>query len=70
MGALLVESTDGRRFRIGSGFSDAQRRKPPALGSWITYRFRGLHDSGLPRFATFLRVRSDADLNTPPPPNR
>lgn len=70
MGALLVESADGLRFRIGSGFSDAQRRKPPALGSWITYRFRGLHDSGLPRFATFLRVRSDADLNTPPPPTR
>jgi DNA ligase-1 len=67
MGALLVEGADGRRFRIGSGFSDAQRREPPALGSWITYRFRGLHDSGLPRFATFLRVRSDADLNTPTP---
>ncbi len=70
MGALLVENTDGRRFRIGSGFSDAQRRKPPALGSWITYRFRGLHDSGLPRFATYLRLRSDADLNTPPPLTR
>jgi DNA ligase-1 len=70
LGALLVESADGRLFRIGSGFSDAQRREPPALGSWITYRFRGLHDSGLPRFATFLRVRSDADLNTPTPPAR
>lgn len=70
LGALLVESADGRRFRIGSGFSDAQRRAPPELGSWITYRFRGLHDSGLPRFATFLRVRSDADLNTPTPPAR
>jgi DNA ligase-1 len=65
MGALLVESPDGRRFRIGSGFSDAQRRDPPPPDTWITYRFRGLHGSGLPRFATYLRVRSDFDLNTP-----
>jgi DNA ligase-1 len=31
----------------------------------VTYRYRGLHDSGLPRFATFLRIRSDADLSAP-----
>lgn len=62
MGALQVETPDGRRFRIGSGFSDAQRRQPPPVGQWITYRYRGLHDSGLPRFATFLRVREDAAL--------
>jgi DNA ligase-1 len=65
MGALLVQSPDGRRFRIGSGFSDALRKQPPPVGAWVTYRFRGLHDSGLPRFATFLRIRSDADLSSP-----
>ncbi|MBA4260687.1 MAG: DNA ligase [Comamonadaceae bacterium] len=70
LGALLVESADGRRFRIGSGFSDTLRREPPALGTWITYRFRGLHESGLPRFATYLRVRSDTDLNPPEPLSR
>jgi DNA ligase-1 len=59
MGALLVELPDGRRMRIGSGFTDADRRDPPAVGSWISYRFRGTHDSGLPRFATFLRRRPD-----------
>lgn len=63
VGALQVETADGRRFRIGSGLSDAQREHPPAVGSWITYRYRGLHDSGLPRFATFLRVRADAELD-------
>ena len=42
------------------GFSDAQRANPPPVGAWVTYRFRGLHqDSGLPRFASFLRVRAD-----------
>ncbi|WP_198970075.1 DNA ligase [Xylophilus sp. ASV27] len=59
LGALLVETPDGRRFRIGSGLSDAQRRHPPAVGTWISYRLRGTHDSGLPRFATFLRERPD-----------
>lgn len=67
MGALQVELADGRSVRIGSGFSDAQRRKPPAVGTWITYRYRGLHGSGLPRFATFLRVREDMGLNGPLP---
>lgn len=61
-GALRVRSADGREFHIGSGLSDALRRNPPALGTWITYRHRGLNDSGLPRFATWLRVRTDQSL--------
>jgi DNA ligase 1 len=63
MGALLVQTPEGLRFRIGSGFTDEQREQPPPMGSWITYRFRGQNGSGLPRFATFVRVRTDADLN-------
>ena len=64
LGALLVEmpTTDGKsglRFKLGTGFSDSQRTAPPAVGSQITYRFRGLNDSGIPRFASFMRVRED-----------
>ena len=60
LGALMVETPEGRRFALGTGFTDAQRADPPPVGSWVTYRFRGLHEgSGLPRFASFLRVRSD-----------
>lgn len=59
MGALLVEMPSGQRFRLGAGFSDADRQHPPPLGSWVTYRFRGTHDGGLPRFASFMRVRED-----------
>ena len=60
LGALMVETPEGRRFALGTGFTDAQRADPPPIGSWVTYRFRGLHEgSGLPRFASFLRVRSD-----------
>lgn len=56
LGALLVETPDGLRFKLGSGFTDEQRSQPPALGSQVTYRFRGLNTSGIPRFASFMRV--------------
>ena len=59
MGALLVETPSGQRFRLGAGFSDADRERPPPVGSWVTYRFRGTHDGGLPRFASFVRARAD-----------
>jgi DNA ligase-1 len=63
LGALLVESVasgnaaaPGVRFKIGSGLSDAQRRTPPPIGSVVTYRYRGLTDAGVPRFASFVRM--------------
>ena len=59
MGALLVEMPSGQRFRLGAGFSDADRERPPPVGSWVTYRFRGTHNGGLPRFASFVRERED-----------
>lgn len=58
-GALTVEKSDGKRFRIGSGLSDAVRRQPPPVGSRITYRYQHLTKNGLPRFARYLRVRED-----------
>ena len=64
LGALLVEmpgvdGKPGRRFKLGSGFNDEQRQNPPVLGCTVTYRFRGLNGSGVPRFASFMRVRED-----------
>ncbi|MDQ3058542.1 MAG: DNA ligase [Pseudomonadota bacterium] len=64
LGALLVEipataTEPALRFKLGTGFTDAQRQDPPAIGARVTYRFRGLNDSGIPRFASFLRVRED-----------
>ena len=64
LGALLVEmpavgGNPAQRFKLGSGFTDADRRHPPAIGSTVTYRFRGLNDSGLPRFASFMRLREE-----------
>lgn len=59
VGSLIVRDDEGRRFRLGSGLSDAQRQEPPAMGSRVTYRYNGLTSSGLPRFARFIRVRDD-----------
>ena len=64
LGALLVEmpGADGKpplRFKVGTGFTDVQRQNSPAVGTQVTYRFRGLNDSGVPRFASFTRVRED-----------
>lgn len=57
LGALRVEAPDGKRFIIGTGFSDAVRRNPPPVGATITYTYRGLTSGGVPRFASYLRVR-------------
>jgi len=56
MGSLLVTDESGRRFRIGTGFSNKERRNPPAVGTLITYKFTGTTKKGLPKFASFLRI--------------
>jgi DNA ligase-1 len=57
LGALTVETPQGLRFKLGTGFTDAQRENPPAMGQWVTYSYRGLTDKGVPRFASFVRIR-------------
>ena len=59
LGALRVVAADGKRFVIGTGFSDAVRKNPPPIGTTITYTYRGLTRNGLPRFASYLRVREE-----------
>ncbi|WP_343816214.1 DNA ligase [Colwellia asteriadis] len=57
MGALQVKTEQGVVFKIGSGFSDDERKNPPAIGSIITYKFNGLTQAGVPRFARFWRIK-------------
>ncbi len=59
LGALQVQTPEGLRFRLGSGLRDADRVSPPTIGSRVTYRYLGLHPDGVPRFASFVRVRTD-----------
>ena len=55
-GALEVETPEGRHFFIGSGLPDALRRNPPPRGGVVTYRYHDRTGTGLPRFASFLRL--------------
>lgn len=56
-GALRVRTPQGVLFELGAGLSDAIRRNPPELGSWVTYRYRDRTPKGVPRFAAFVRAR-------------
>jgi len=58
LGAIEVKTTDGVIFKIGSGFSDYQRANPPDIGTIITFKYNGLTQAGIPRFARFWRIRA------------
>ncbi|MEZ4320365.1 MAG: DNA ligase [Myxococcota bacterium] len=59
LGALEVALPDGTRFKVGTGFSDAEREDPPPVGTIITFRYQELTRAGVPRFPTYLRVRPE-----------
>ena len=61
LGALLLETPNAKRFKLGTGFSDAERENPPKIGSLVTYKYYGLSQRGIPKFASFIRVRTDLD---------
>jgi DNA ligase-1 len=58
LGALKVRTQEGREFLLGTGFTDEQRDQPPAVGTVVTFTYQGTTAQGVPRFASFLRVRS------------
>jgi len=57
MGSLIVKNSEGLTFKIGSGFSDIERENPPNIGDTITYQYIGKTKNGIPRFASYLRIR-------------
>jgi DNA ligase-1 len=59
LGALFVQLADGTQFSVGTGFSDAERKSPPPVGSVITFRYQELSDGGVPRFPSYVGVRAD-----------
>lgn len=65
-GALRCEMLDaetgkptGKMFKIGTGFTDKQRRNPPKIGAIVIYRYQELSRSGSPRFPSFIGERAD-----------
>jgi DNA ligase-1 len=67
LGALVVQLADGTQFSVGTGFTDAQRENPPAIGSAITFRYQELSDGGVPRFPSFVRASPAAAISQPHP---
>ena len=60
LGALSVQLPDGTLFSVGTGLSDREREQPPAVGSVITFRYQELTDAGVPRFPSYVGIRTDA----------
>lgn len=58
LGAIKVATPEGVIFKIGTGFSDLERQHPPEIGSIITYKYIGKTPRGVPRFASFLRIKN------------
>jgi DNA ligase 1 len=65
LGALHVQLADGTEFYVGTGFSDRERESPPAIGSQITFRYQELSDGGVPRFPSYVGVRTDIGAAKP-----
>ena len=64
-GALKCEMESGKKFNVGTGLSDKQRKNPPKIGSIITYRFQELTRDGVPRLYSPFRLYmrdDDADI--------
>ena len=59
MGSVTVQTGQGIIVKVGSGFSDEERRNPPPIGATITFRHQGFTTSGKPRFPVFWRIRDD-----------
>jgi len=59
MGSLTLRLENGIEFKLGTGFSLVERKNPPPVGSFVSFKYQGLTRKGIPRFASFLRERKD-----------
>ena len=57
--SLKLEIKSGIAFYLGGGLSDQERLNPPKIGEMITFKYYGLSKNGVPKFASFLRIRKE-----------
>lgn len=64
--AAIVVEYDGRRFKLGAGFTPAQREtlwnSPHRIGSIVEFKHSGLTPYGIPLCAAFIRFRDDKEV--------
>lgn len=58
IGSLIIKGHNKKIFNVGSGLSDKNRKDPPITGSIITYKYFE-KNNGIPRFPTYVGIRSD-----------
>ncbi|GAU08754.1 DNA ligase [Desulfoplanes formicivorans] len=58
MGSLTLQLDNGVVFNLGTGFSMQERRHPPRKGAVVTFKHYGFSQSGKPRFASFVKVKT------------
>lgn len=68
LGALVVRTEEGVEFRIGSGFTEAQRAEFWAVreslaGKLVTYKSQPTGEKDAPRFPVFKGFRDPADMS-------
>ncbi len=59
MGSLTLKLKNGTIFKLGTGFTDQLRKNPPPVGTIVTFKYTGFTKNGIPKFASFLRMRAD-----------
>jgi DNA ligase-1 len=60
LGALICKLDNGVTFEIGTGLSHADRRKPPRIGSRITFSYQELSRDGVPMGSpAFIGIRGE-----------
>ena len=59
LGAVVATLPNGKQFSVGTGFSDRERENPPPIGSLIQFRYQELSDGGIPRFPSYVGLRTD-----------
>ena len=57
MGSLSVRSAQHGDFKLSVGFNKNQRITPPAIGSTVSYKYKGEFASGKPRYPTFISAQ-------------
>lgn len=55
--SLVVKLENGKIFNLGGGFSNKQKENPPKIGEIVTFKYYGYTKNGIPKFASFLRIR-------------
>ena len=62
LGKMVLTTSDGQIFRVGSGFNEEERKKfwnskDQVIGQLITVKYQELTRNGIPRFPTFVQIR-------------